>query len=328
MHCLAADIGGTKTHLALYRDSVTQRIKEKKFASQEYDSFQNILKEFLQDISVKIDIACIAIAGPIVNQTCRTTNLPWTIEADQLKQVFHFPFVVLLNDLEAQGYGIQALSKEEFLIINKGKPVEKKPRAIIAAGTGLGEAGAVWGNNQYHLFASEGGHVDFSPRNEREIELLRFLIKKYKHVSWERVLSGPGIYELYLFLVEKENKEVSKEVLSAFKHAPPQDVITEFGVKNKDRLCVEIIDWFLSLYGCEAGNLALKYLPLNGLFIGGGIVLNLLDKIKEKNFIKAFLDKGRFARVLQDIPVKIILNGQCALTGAAYYGFQTKNLSE
>jgi glucokinase len=315
---LAGDIGGTHTRLAIFEKE--RNLVETKFFSQKYPGLENIISAFLEKEKVEVSKACFGVAGAVRDGKCKATNLPWIIDARLLAQKLHIPSVFLLNDLEANAYGIQALQKDQLFLVQKGNPDQRGNQALISAGTGLGEAGLVWDGQIHHPFACEGGHVDFAPRNEMEIELLIFLKKKFEHVSYERVISGAGLVSLYRFLIETKREALAFDIEQEMKLKDPSFVISDWGLKGKDPACVRALDWFLSLYGAEAGNLALKFLALGGLYIGGGIAPIMKEKFKSGPFLSSFLDKGRFRPLLESIPIWLILNDDTALLGAAVYG--------
>ena len=315
---LAGDIGGTHTRLALF-DGKRKIQKEKKFLSQEYKDLETILEEFLQ--GEKPVSACFGIAGPVRNQKSKVTNLSWTVDAKQVAQRLQIQKVSLLNDLEANGYGTLVLKKEELFVLHEGKKVDAN-RTLISAGTGLGEAGLFWNGKEHLPFASEGGHVDFAPRNALEVDLLFYLEKKFGHVSYERVVSGPGLLNLFSFLADTGKVKPSKELKEAMQEEDAAKVISEWGVLKKDEACVRALDWFLSLYGSEAGNAALKFLAFGGVYLGGGIAPRLSEKMKEGAFFSSFVSKGRFEEVLASIPILIVMNEDAALLGAASYAMK------
>jgi glucokinase len=315
---LAGDIGGTHTRLALFETAGGLKSKaEKIYLSRKYASLEEIAREFLGSESVSR--ACFGIAGPIRNGRCQATNLPWVIDAATLSQHLKIPSVHLLNDLEANAYGLRALKPDELGVLHPGQPGQKGNAALIAAGTGLGEAGLYWDGKEHHPFACEGGHCDFAPRNREEFELFLYLQKKYSHVSYERVVSGPGIHEIYDFLIETGREKEALVIRAEMKEGDPTAVISENGRLGQDPACIRAIDWFISLYGAEAGNLALKILSIGGLYIGGGIAPHLLEKMKQGAFLSSFSDKGRFKNLLESIPIWVILNDKAALLGAAYF---------
>lgn len=314
---LAGDIGGTNTRLAIF-DKYTKLI-EKKYPSKNYQSLEEIVREFLLTQTQEITKACFGVAGPVREGRCLATNLPWVIDAKQMSFGLRIPSVSLLNDLEAKAFGIRMLKKEELFVIHSGDPHQKGNQALIAAGTGLGEAGLYWDGKEHHPFPCEGGHVDFAPRDALEIELLAYLQKKFGHVSYERVVSGPGIPILYHFLIETGKEKESPLVKEALKKDDPPKVISEWAMKHRDPACLRAVDWFLSLYGAESGNLALKMFSLGGFYIGGGIAPHLAERMKTGSFLPSFMNKGRFKDLLESIPVYVILNDDASLLGAAYF---------
>lgn len=307
MKILAGDIGGTKTHLGIFEG--TQLLREEKFPSHQFPGLAEIIAQFRPE---QIDGACFGVAGPIQNNQCKATNLPWVLEGKGLSSQLNGVPVWLINDLEATAWGVRRLKSEELVILNAGTP-QPGNQAVIAAGTGLGEAGLYWDGKEHHPFACEGGHVDFAPRNGFEKELWEHLHQKYGHVSYERVISGPGLENLYRFLCEhRKLKPPLKE-----EDLPHQ--ITELGMSGNSPLCREVLEWFASLYGSEAGNLALKYVAYGGVYIGGGLAPKLVNILLDGHFMEAFTAKGRFKDLLVNIPVKIILNEDAALLGAAEF---------
>lgn len=314
---LAGDIGGTHTRLALFDKE--KQIAEQKFLSRSYSGLEAIIREFLQSRDAKVARACFGVAGPVREGKCRATNLPWVIDAADLAGSLRISFVYLLNDLEANAYGLKRLKKEEFYLLHPGNQRQMGNQALIAAGTGLGEAGLYWDGKEHRPFACEGGHTDFAPRDAKEVELFLHLRKKVGHVSYERVVSGPGLYSLYQFLIETGRESPSLPMEAEMRHKDPSVVISEWGREGKDRAALHVVEWFLSLYGAEAGNLALKLLSLGGLYVGGGIAPLLLEKMKQSDFCASFVDKGRFKDLLESIPVWVVLNDNAALLGAASY---------
>ena len=317
---LAGDIGGTKTHLALFeKGEPRQSLISAKFKSAHYENLNQIIKEFMKNNEFDgIECACFGIAGPIQGRICKATNLPWIVDADLISKELDISQVFLINDLEATAYGINCLNKDEFFSLNEGK-VSKGNGALIAAGTGLGEAGLFWDGKVLTPFACEGGHCSFAPENELEIKLLIYLRKQYEHVSYERVLSGPGLYHLYRFVIDEKLEKEKESVKKAFETIDPPKVITEMGMKSACPACMRALDLFVSIYGGEAANLALKMLAVGGVFIGGGIAPKILNELREGSFMKRFIQKGRFTSLLLGIPVKVLLNENTALLGAAYY---------
>lgn len=320
---LAGDIGGTKTHLAFFKENEEQKwVVDAKYKSSKYENLSHIVKEFLEAYpGYQVQRACFGIAGPIQEGKCRATNLPWVVDAQQIAKDDGIPTVSLINDLEANAYGLRNLGADELFTLNEGKP-SRGNRALISAGTGLGEAGLFWDGSKHVPFACEGGHCSFAPENELEIKLLRYLNKKYDHVSFERILSGPGVYNVYRFLIDEGIEREKESVKAAFETADPSKVITEMGMKSACPACEKALDMFASIYGSEAANLALKMLAVGGVYIGGGIAPKILNELKEGSFMKRFIQKGRFTSLLLGIPVKVILNENTALLGAAHYARQ------
>ena len=326
---LAGDIGGTKTILAFLFSDKKQTLRlEKTYQSQAYPNLEAVIEDFMKGREESVSSACFAVAGPIVDGRCEATNLPWVVDAQRLKDAFGFNSVSLLNDLEATALGALYLEDQEIRVLNRGEADSRGNMAVIAAGTGLGEAGLFWDGSRYRPIASEGGHSDFAPRNPIEIQLLEYLLKKFRTVSYERVLSGPGLFDIHQFLKESGHGDEPAWVTERLKKEDPSAVIAEVGLSGKVSLCMKSMELFVSLYGAEAGNLALKFMATGGVYIGGGIAPKILDKLVDGTFLKAFTDKGRFASLMRRIPVKVILNPKTALRGAARVAFlQTSEAS-
>jgi glucokinase len=317
---LAGDIGGTKTNLARFewRDGRLERLDMATFVSRDFPGLEPVVAEFLGGDRTPVAAACFGIAGPVVDGRCETTNLPWVVDAREVQRHLGIDRVWLLNDLEATGYGIPALEPHELYTLQEGHAGTGNA-GLIAAGTGLGECLLFWNGALHTPSPSEGGHSDFAPRNAWEVDLWRFLAHRYGHVSYERILSGPGFKELYDFLVST-GRTPSTAVRQAVAEAPnPTPIISEAGLNHTDDVCVELLDRFVEIYGAEAGNIALKALTIAGLYIGGGIAPRILPRLKEGGFLRAFLDKGRFRGLMERIPVRVILNPETALLGAARY---------
>lgn len=311
---LAGDIGGTHTRLALFEKG--KKIVERKYSSRKAASLELIVQEFLQSEKKSVSRACFGIAGPVRNGKCKATNLPWVLDESHLYQALHFP-VRLLNDLAASAYGLRMLKKEELYPLQSGDQESQGNQALISAGTGLGEAGLFWDGKMHHPFACEGGHADFAPRNEEEFAFFQYLQTKFEHVSYERVVSGPGLYAIFQFLVETGRYELSSEVKMEMEKRDPATVVSEWGSKDKDPACKEALERFLSSYGAEAGNVALKFMSLGGIYVDGGIVPHIIEPLKNGLFLSSFLDKGRFRGLLETIPIWAVLNDDTALIGAA-----------
>jgi glucokinase len=319
---LAGDIGGTKTHLALFsvEGGRLRAQTSRSFQSKRYSGLLPVLREFLADDHPAIDASCFGIAGPVVEGKVKTPNLPWIVDSSELSHALKLDSVGLLNDLEAAAYGIFTLDDDEFFTLNEGTIRDSGNKALIAAGTGLGEAILYDDGRHFHPLASEGGHADFAARNDLEIALLRYLIGRFGHVSYERVLSGPGLFNIYSFL--KESGRFEEPAWLAERLAAAVDVsavISETALAHQAEISVKALDMFVSVYGAEAGNLALRAKAVRGIYVGGGIAPKILDKLKDGTFMRAFVDKGRYKDFLSAIPVKVVLNEQAALRGAAYY---------
>ena len=327
---LAGDIGGTKTLIALYdrgQADVLKLVREATFPSRSYLSLEAILKEFLHGESVYA--ACFGVAGAVINGKCHTTNLPWQLDEIDLAKAISSKRVKLLNDLEAAAYGMLYLNLDEIACLNPGyMPRRHGNIAVIAAGTGLGEAFLYWDGRNHHPLASEGGHTDFAPRSDREIALLQHLRKRFNgHVSYERILSGAGFENIYLFLRDSGAVPEAPTVAAELAHAKqtqadPSPIITQRGLANSDPLCVATLDLFCEIYGAAAGNLALLSVAIGGVFIGGGIAPKILPALKKPGVMQAFTDKGRFHDLVKSMPVYVALNPQTGLQGAAYYALR------
>jgi glucokinase len=317
---LAGDIGGTKTILALYQLEDTKWVCCKKniYSSADFESFRALLGAFLDaETDLKVQSVCIGVAGPIVNGDCITTNLPWELKRQEIADQTAAKNVSLLNDLEATAWGVLELPDDDFVELNPEAENNAGNLAILAAGTGLGEALVVWDDKRYHVVATEGGHADFAPRNELEIGLLRFLMDLYPdHVSYERVVCGQGLVNIYRYLKGIEFAEVNRDIEFRMENEDPAAVISEKGLKAENELCVKALEMFGEIYGAEAGNLALKSLPKAGVVLAGGIGAKILPSLQKGDFMRGFLSKGRYKDVLQSISVKVCLNPEAALIGA------------
>ncbi|NDD58254.1 MAG: glucokinase [Chlamydiae bacterium] len=324
MKMLAGDIGGTKTHLSLVDENQPKKIlKQKTYSSQSYSSLDDIVIDFLLEEKA-ISLASFGVAGPVENGKCRATNLPWIIDAQVLSQKVGISTVHLINDLEANAWGIASVDPEKIMTLNQGTCGVKGNQALIAAGTGLGEAGLYFDGHQYHPFASEGGHCDFSPLDEEQIDLWRYLKSLYGHVSYERILSGPGIYILYKFLIESGREKPIQEVVEKLAEDNPSKIIAEYALNKACPACIHTMKIFTYIYGSEAGNVALKFLATAGVYIGGGIAPKIAPLLTDPDFMKGFLAKGRFMNMLEAIPVKVILDENAALLGAIRYAIEKK----
>jgi len=317
---LAGDVGGTKVHLALYdfSNGKLDYTRDQRFPAKGYSGLEAIVREFLG--ADKVTAACFGVPGPVRDGRLRLTNLPWTLDSRELSSSLGIDHVFLINDLEANGYGVAELSAEQIFTLSEGDASQMGNRALIAAGTGLGEGLLIWNGRTHTPYPSEGGHGDFAPRNEDEIDLLRFLQQKYNgRISYERVVSGMGLTNIYEFLREVRGMEEPNWLAERMAQEDPNGVITEFALAAKSEICEKALDMFVSIYGAEAGNLALKLLCVGGLYVGGGIAPRIIEKLKDGTFMKAFTDKGRLSQLLVNMPVRIILESKAALLGAAAY---------
>jgi glucokinase len=318
---LAGDIGGTHTRLAFFdvRNGNFRLVSEGVFPSHAHSGLDEIVIKFVETEHQRPDAACFGVAGPVRNGRVEASNLAWIVDAKRLASELRVDRAVLINDLEANAWGIGALAAEDVVSLNevKGNPVGNQ--AVIAAGTGLGEAGMYWDGKQHHVFASEGGHTDFAPRNELEIELLRYLLARYGHVSYERIVSGPGLVNVFHFLRDTGRGTEPPWLREEMTTSDPAAAISKAALDGRCGLSEQALDLFLSVYGAEAGNLALKVMATGGVFLGGGIAPKLLPKLSEPVFMNSFLAKGRMQPLVESMPVRVIINERAALLGAARY---------
>lgn len=330
---LAGDVGGTKTILALYdiQEGQLVEIKKQQYASSECRQFTELLHLFVADYpSGAIATACIGVAGPIVDGDCSATNLPWQVRRSHIAGLLQLDVnkVRLLNDLEATAWGILHLSVDNFVELNPNATLKLGHVAVLAAGTGLGEALICWDGERYTVMPSEGGHVDFAPNNETEIGLLRFLMQLYSgHVSYERVVSGMGLINIYQYLKASQFAAEQAKIAELMQQQDPGAVIGEYGQSGADALCVETLRIFCRIYGAQAGNLALTALPSGGVVLAGGIAAKIISVMRQEYFMQGFLDKGRYYDALQRFSVRVCLNPEAALLGAAAYA-QKINLGD
>jgi glucokinase len=321
---LAGDIGGTNTRLALFEPTEQgfSTAAEEKFSSSAFASLAEIVQVFLSGKSASVECACFGVAGPVQGKTAKITNLTWVAETDDIADLLGHEKVGLINDLEANAYGLNELNENDFLILNEGESNTAGNRAIISAGTGIGQAGIYNRNGELRPFATESGHADFAPRNELEIDLLRYLLTKFERVSVERVVSGLGLQNIYDFLRDTKRAEEPSWLAEEIKNSKDVGaVISQNGLTGKSAICSQTLDIFVSLYGAEAGNMALHLLATGGVYIGGGIAPKILPKLKEKPFLESFFAKGRMRELLELITVRVILNDKAALLGAAHFAF-------
>jgi glucokinase len=323
---IAGDIGGTKTDLAIYSNESGPHVPlaQTEVHSTDYSSLQAIVTEFLAQVKMSVDVASFDVAGPVIDGHVKTTNLPWVMDEISMAKDLKLKSVHLMNDLEAVARSVPVLRAADLLTINKGEPVPSGPIAIIAPGTGLGESFLTWEGSQYSAHSSEGGHSDFSPTNEQQIGLLRYLIPRFGHVGVERVCSGIGVPNIYEYLRDEERiperAEVAQLIASAKDHTR---AILDAAVdpKNPSELCRATIEVLISILASEAANLVLKVFATGGIYISGGIALHLLDALQEPQFMQAFTNKGRFKELMARIPIHVITT-RAALVGAAAYGLE------
>jgi glucokinase len=320
---LAGDVGGTKTILAQYEKSTEglERVRERIFPSADYASLDEIVAEFLLDQSVPLEAACFGVAGPVIDGCSRITNLPWVIDERSLAATMGVARVKLLNDLQAMALGLLRLGPEEWVELNPHAEPATGNRAVLAAGTGLGEAILYWDGLNYHPLATEGGHADFAPNDPLEEGLLAYLRQKFGgHVSYERILSGPGIVNVYEYLRQSGHAPETPEFAAVLAAADdPAREISRYGLEDGDALARASLRLFARIYGAEAGNLALKCMARGGVLIGGGIAPKILPALTDGAFMEGFCDKGRFSGFMSTIPVRVALNPSTGLLGAADY---------
>jgi len=316
---LAGDIGGTNARLAYFQpqNGRFQLVSERVFPSRDHRGLGEIVTRFLDESGTRPEAACFGIAGPVRNGRVETSNLPWVIEQSVLANQIHLAATLLINDLEASAWGIGALGIEDLVTLNPGAGSVAGNQAVVAPGTGLGEAGLFWDGSRHHVFACEGGHTDFAPRGELQIELLRFLVAKFGHVSYERILSGPGLVNVYEFLRASGCGKDSAELSAAMKAGDPAAAISQAALSGEDSLAGKALDLWIAVYGAETSNLGLKIMSTGGLFLAGGISPKILPKLKGSLFMEAFLEKGRMRALVEAMPVHVVTNEKAGLLGAA-----------
>jgi glucokinase len=317
---LAGDVGGTKCNLELFseKNGELELVYEHRFASKEFADFDLIVKEFSRLAAPylgadRVAAAGFGVAGPVIDNRVRATNLPWRVDVRTLQRELRVDPIILMNDLGAWGHSIDHLRRDEFCVLNAGKPEPGGTRALLAAGTGLGQSILAWNGHGYRIVASEGGHSDFAPHTEQQIELLRFMRRRYPQVSWELILSGRGFRTIHEFL-----SSTVKHASFEDPDADPAPEITRNALANLCPVCVEAVNLWVSIYGAEAGNLTLKVLALGGLYVAGGIAVKIIEKMKDGTFLKSFTDKWHFEELLSNIPVLVVLNESAPLLGAAH----------
>ncbi|HEY0545093.1 MAG TPA: glucokinase [Pyrinomonadaceae bacterium] len=323
MTILAGDIGGTKANLALYEveaEGGLALIDEHRYVSHDYESLELLIEEFIKGHDRRLQAACFGIPGAVIDGEAKLPNLPWMVSRNKLAAALNLNEVHLLNDLEATAHGIGALDSTQLVTLNEGEADGRGNLALIAAGTGLGQAALFRDGARYHVAASEGGHADFAPRNKLEMELLSYLLTRHQRVSYERVLSGPGLVNVYNFFKESGHAAVpawlAEALAASGDHA---QTIAVAALEEKAELCVRALDLFVTIYGAQAGNLALTFKATGGVYVGGGIAPKIISKLCDGLFMKAFREKGRLAPLVAATPVHVIMNPKTALIGAAHY---------
>ena len=314
---LAGDIGGTHTRLALFDGDPHEPLDLTVYPSREHAGLEEIVAVFLAEHPADLEGACFDVAGPVHNGRAKTTNLPWIVDARRVADRVGLRSVEVVNDLAATAYGIGELTTSDLETLNSGDPSIGGNVAVIAAGTGLGEAGLLWDGGRYHALASEGSHSDFGPRSDLEVDLYTCLAREDSHVSYERVCSGIGLLAVYRFLRERSRTQEPAWLTSAIEDGDPASAISSAGLTGRDPVCEGALDLMVSVYGAEAGNLALKLLATGGIYIGGGIAPHILPKLRQPSFLDSLTAKGRFRTMLEQVPVHVILNERAGLLGAA-----------
>jgi glucokinase len=316
---LAGDVGGTKTHLGLFRRSGTalDPLRDRLYATAEFASLESACADFLGDDGV--DAACVGVPGAVIDDRAYASNVAWQLSSTTLSRALNGVPVRLINDLAATAYGVTHLKTSEVAVLHRTEnPLAHGNIAVIAAGTGLGESALVWDKDEYHAVASEGGHADFAPHGDEQIDLLRFLESEFGHVSYERVLSGPGLSNIYRFLRARSRIDEPAWLSEQIATADPAAAISDAALAGRDSVCLHAVTMFCDIYGSEAANLALKVLALGGVFLGGGIAPKILPMLMQGGFMQAFLSKGRLNEILSRIEVRVVLNPAAALLGAAH----------
>jgi glucokinase len=319
MPLLAGDIGGTKVDLALFeeRPEGLHRLRAQTFSSAAYTGLAGMLSDFLGNEPPTLQAAAFGVAGPVHAGRAQITNLPWTIDAVDLRARLETDAVAVINDLEAMAWGVLTLIESDLLVLNEGAGGDRGTRAVIAAGTGLGEAVLFWDGEEYHAAPSEGGHTEFGPRNSLEVDLLAFLADRFGHVSYERIVSGSGLVNIYEFLRDTRHHAEQEKIRDRFEREDAAAVISETALRGDDALCEAALHLFAGIYGAEAGNLALKSLATGGVYVAGGIAPKIRAKLVDGTFMEAFLDKGRMRNLVQRMPVRLVLQERTAIQGAA-----------
>lgn len=318
MAVIAGDVGGSKTILAMVevKQGEVQVLTERRFSSPEFPGLAPMIREFLSGVSCRVDRACCGVPGAVVNRSCRTPNLPWQLHEESLQQETGIPRVTLVNDFAAAALGVIALPPEAFAPIQEGSPRSHGPKAVLGAGTGLGQALLWWDGRRYRVQATESGHCDFAPQGDLQRALLAHLERGLSHVSVERVVSGPGLIRIYRFLVD-QGMPPAPAVQQALESGDAPSMIADLATNEQDPTCDAALDCFVRAYGAEAGNLALRTLPSGGLYVAGGIAPKILPRLQDGTFLRAFRSKGRLSDLVATIPVHVVLEERAGLFGAS-----------
>jgi glucokinase len=322
---LAGDIGGTKTLLQIFKEGrVREPVLRKSYSSKAYLRLDDIVSAFLDEANVAhVTAACFALAGPVAGRVVTLTNLPWTIDADQLAGRLGIERISLINDFEAVGLGVAVLGESDLLLLQQGVAQERGPRIVVGAGTGLGVAWLNMQDDKYVVHPSEGGHLDFAATDETQYQLLRYLQQRHHHVSYERIVSGPGLVTIFEFLRDTHQAIPSAELLAAVATGDGGAAISLFANEHQEEIAVKALDLFTQIYGAFVGNMALVALPRGGIFIAGGIAAKIASQMQKGRFMQTFLDKGRFKNLLSTLPVYIILNPDVGLLGASVQALES-----
>lgn len=315
---LAGDLGGTNCRLAVF-DMDLSVVTQRKYKCKEYDSFEAIVSDFINNCEHPIQTACFGLPGPIKQGKCKLTNLSWSeIDTAKLIEITGIP-VKLLNDLEANAYGIETLQESELVTLNVGDKIPRGNIGVVAPGTGLGEAALLQIEGKLHAMASEGGHSDFGPLNESQIGLINYVQQEYRRVSYEILLGGPGLVRMYNFLLHKSNEKTPEWLAEEMRKGDLAAAISNAGLNNQCPVCVEALDMFISILASESANVAVKFLATGGVYLGGGIPPRILDKLHQPLFMEHFVNKDKMVNFLKAVPVYVIINDKAALQGAAWY---------
>jgi glucokinase len=316
---LAGDVGATHTRLGWFdvRHRALVPGAARTYPSREHAGLDEIVVTFLREAPGDLHQVCFGIAGPVRSGRVEATNLPWVVDARSLAQRLGADRILLVNDLEANAWGLAALGDGDLAALQRGRPTPTGNAAVISAGTGLGEAGLAWDGLRHRPVASEGGHADWAPQDETQMSLWHFLAAEVGHVSVERVLSGPGLHNIYRFLRDGQGLAEPSWLADALSREEPAPLISQLGLEGRAEICVRALELFVGIYGAEAGNLALRVLATAGVYLGGGIAPRILDALRGPAFLTAFTAKGRLRPLLEEIPVCVVLNDQTALLGAA-----------